>query len=239
VDDFETRFGPDAFEQAENQLELLKEMLVSITGELDAFIEKRIHPRLRPLIGPEDVRQEVFKDAVACVRRFTVWDQYGNRGRLFVMASQEIVNAIREAAAQKRSGDSSDAYEYACWVAKKLGHTPSSTIRRLESAEAVHRAVAELPDDQQKAVRLRFFEGMSVKAVALALGRSANAVGKLLARAMARLSRIIDSSGAFRSRAGAKETRCSRRGRAPGFESHSCASARGRRPAFAGFPEWP
>jgi RNA polymerase sigma-70 factor (ECF subfamily) len=65
--------------------------------------------------------------------------------------------------------------------------SPDERALRAEAARELRRMVAALPADQQEAVALRFFAGLSTAEAAAALGRSEGAVKMLVHRAVAAL----------------------------------------------------
>jgi RNA polymerase sigma-70 factor (ECF subfamily) len=65
--------------------------------------------------------------------------------------------------------------------------SPDERALRAETAAELRRLVAALPADQQEAVALRFFAGLSTAEAAAALGRTACAVKMLVHRAVAAL----------------------------------------------------
>lgn len=67
--------------------------------------------------------------------------------------------------------------------------TNASMLRVL--AEAAKKALDELTDRQRAAVELRYIEGLTQREIARRWGVSPSAVSRLLARAIARLRRLI------------------------------------------------
>jgi RNA polymerase sigma-70 factor (ECF subfamily) len=65
--------------------------------------------------------------------------------------------------------------------------TPEEQVLQWERAAMLREHMRGLPDDQQRALRLRFWEGYSVAEVAEKLGRNENATKQLLHRAMTSL----------------------------------------------------
>ena len=62
---------------------------------------------------------------------------------------------------------------------------------------AIEQCLAELPAPYQEAIRLRHFEGMTVREVAEATGRSEGSVQMTLARALSALRHRVRRFGAF------------------------------------------
>lgn len=61
--------------------------------------------------------------------------------------------------------------------------SPPERAEEAERARAVERAIAELPPKQRAAVVLRYYEGLSGRQIADAMGTTVKAVERLLARA--------------------------------------------------------
>ena len=55
--------------------------------------------------------------------------------------------------------------------------------------DVLHQAVAELTDDQQSVIALRFGDGLPIQEVARLVGKTEGAVKQLQARAVAQLAR--------------------------------------------------
>ncbi|MEZ4669537.1 MAG: sigma-70 family RNA polymerase sigma factor [Anaerolineae bacterium] len=70
-----------------------------------------------------------------------------------------------------------------------------ATLLRRQAAKALRVAIAELTDDQQQVIILRFIEGQRVEAVAQVMGKNANAIKQLQHRALAALARQLDKAG--------------------------------------------
>lgn len=60
-------------------------------------------------------------------------------------------------------------------------------MERWEAAVSVREHLAALPEDQRRAVRLRYFEDQGLREIAERMGRSEGAIKQLLHRAVAAL----------------------------------------------------
>lgn len=69
---------------------------------------------------------------------------------------------------------------------------PANQIEAAERAAAVERAISELPPKQRAAVVLRYYEGLSGREAAEAMGTTVKAVERLLARARTALLQRLD-----------------------------------------------
>jgi RNA polymerase sigma-70 factor (ECF subfamily) len=70
--------------------------------------------------------------------------------------------------------------------------SPEERAMRQEELVALAEALAQLPEDQRRAVELRHLGGCTVGEVAGQMGRSKEAVAKLLLRGVGRLRKILD-----------------------------------------------
>jgi RNA polymerase sigma-70 factor, ECF subfamily len=80
------------------------------------------------------------------------------------------------------------------------GLTPSRIMAKDEACAALISSLARLPDDQRRALQMRFFEGSPVPEVAAALGKSENAVCVLCHRALKELGRLMGSITLYMSK---------------------------------------
>ncbi|MBA4066389.1 MAG: RNA polymerase subunit sigma-70 [Isosphaera sp.] len=71
------------------------------------------------------------------------------------------------------------------------GLSPPARAERDELALRLASALARLSDDQREAVELRYFHGLTVKAVAARMGRTVPAVGGLVSRGLIRLKELL------------------------------------------------
>jgi RNA polymerase sigma-70 factor (ECF subfamily) len=70
--------------------------------------------------------------------------------------------------------------------------TPSRVAARFEAVDAMQIALAALPGDQREALRLHYFERLSLEATAEAMGRSMGSVRGLIQRAKQKLRDHLD-----------------------------------------------
>src|SRR5262249_14267871 len=72
--------------------------------------------------------------------------------------------------------------------------SPSQQAVRQEELLRLAQALAQLPEDQRRAVEMKHLQGQSVAAISQALGRSEVAVGGLLGRGVKRLRQLLHDS---------------------------------------------
>ena len=69
--------------------------------------------------------------------------------------------------------------------------SPSAAFSRNVRHQRLDNALAELPDQQNEALRLRYVENLSTKEIAERLGKSAAAVRVMLTRSVQRLREML------------------------------------------------
>lgn len=142
---------------------------------------------VRGKLDPADLVQQTLLEAVKVV---------GLAGQpdLAVLAylrralTHNLIDATRKFAATRGElaaiGDSS--LRLADWLAAEQT-SPSERADRNERYERLAVALTELPDDQRRAVEMRYMQGMKVAEIAGVFGRSEGAVSLLLHRAVSKL----------------------------------------------------
>jgi RNA polymerase sigma-70 factor, ECF subfamily len=78
------------------------------------------------------------------------------------------------------------------WLAA-VQSSPDEQAVRQEQLLELAQGLAQLPEDQRRAVELRYLKGCSVSEVASQMDRSKEAVAKLLMRGLARLRGLLDA----------------------------------------------
>lgn len=141
-----------------------------------AFAARRLPSRAEA----EDATAEVFRKALAGLARYE-WQGTPFLAWLYRIAANEIADR-RRASARARLAAPIDE-----------GSVPAvvpSAERDLDEArrrDCVEHSIDDLPADQRRVVRMRFFEERTVKEIAGDIGRSEGAVKQLQFRALASL----------------------------------------------------
>jgi len=178
---------------ADDEMELLTR-----ARRLDAEALGAIHDRYYPLVfryiafrvgdrqAAEDLAAEVFSRFLTALRERQA-PQKTLRGWLFGVAAHVAMDYHR---AHYRSRQ------------VELDETLPSDEADPEDAldmnlqnESLRKAVAELTDDQQHVIALRFGQSMPIQEVARSMGKSEGAVKQLQARALAMLARKLSARG--------------------------------------------
>jgi RNA polymerase sigma-70 factor (ECF subfamily) len=134
----------------------------------------------------EDVIGETYLRMVEKIDSYTF---YGApfKSWLYRIAHNLAINALRRA--QRIAGDA--AFDTALVAADD----PAATIDARLEAEELRQALAELTEEQQQVVLLRFVAGQTSGEVAKALEKTENAIKQMQFRALRSLGRILTARG--------------------------------------------
>jgi RNA polymerase sigma-70 factor, ECF subfamily len=145
---------------------------------LHRFIASRVN---RPS-DAEDLTQLVFVKALEALPRYESRGiPFG--GWLFRLARNAIIDQVRT------RKDSVPLNTAVTRETEDIGPEARATLR--EDLERVARAMTELTEDQREVIELRFFAGLSVVEVAVAMGRQEGTIRGLQFRAIASLRRTL------------------------------------------------
>lgn len=172
--------------------------LCSVYGErVRRIIRFRLDRKLRPKLDSVDVVQDALILALGGLKDFT----YRSEGDFLRWLSRIAENKLRDILdkfyADKRDirkeipfnkeGDSTE--DGFVGAAEPIGTTtPSVIMRKKEALDRLEKALDELKPEYKEIVVLKRIEGLSYAEIAERLGKSTDAVGMLLSRAMAALT---------------------------------------------------
>jgi RNA polymerase sigma-70 factor, ECF subfamily len=141
-----------------------------------AFVARRLRNR----DDAEDVTSDVFRDALANLRRFE-WRGAPFAAWLYRIASNAIADRWQHAAKEPETALADDP--------------PDASARanpeEVESRARLFRLVSTLPSDQRRVVEMRFAEGKSIAEIAREIGRTDGAVKQLQFRALEGLRKSV------------------------------------------------
>jgi RNA polymerase sigma factor (sigma-70 family) len=138
----------------------------------------------------------------------TARDGAGFVSWLHRIAEHNLRDAIKELERKKRPspalrvavGTSSDSYAALIGLLGTTSSTPSRQVARQEACAAIDAALARMPPDYAKVIRLYDLDERDIEAVAAELGRSTGAVYMLRARAHDLLRTLLGDETDFFTR---------------------------------------
>lgn len=149
-----------------------------------AYVSRRVGSRDEA----EDVTAEVFRKALASLPRFK-WTGAPFATWLFRIASNMIADRAKRVAKERNvSLDESRA------ALVEKGSRQHASLEAVERHARLFRLVAQLAEDQQRVVVMRFAEEKSIRDIATELGRSEGAVKQLQFRALENLRTKLAST---------------------------------------------
>jgi RNA polymerase sigma-70 factor (ECF subfamily) len=164
------------------------EIVERYRSRLEVQVRSRLGERLRALIEVDDILQDVFTSAYSSLSRFQWRDEESFYRWLGGIAEHLIWNLSQK----KNLGPMPLTREIA-----GSGISPSRGLRRQQRFDRLEKALDDLTPEQRRAVILARIEGLKVKEIAARMGRSTEAVKKLLARAVLRLRRSFGDTESF------------------------------------------
>lgn len=167
-------------------------------------IREGIPARMRSMLDAEEVMQVTYLEVFLHCDRFTDRGPGAFLAWLTQLATNNLRDALKELNREKRPNPSRriqppSADDSCIALLDLVGYTtttPSRHAARNESHQVLESAIAQLPDDYQRALRLYDLENRPVAEVATAMGRSKGAVHMLRARALERLREILATGSA-------------------------------------------
>jgi len=183
----------------------LVSLLERLEGGLRLRVAKEISGQFRAHVEIDDVLQVTYFEAFLHIDRFVFNGPESLLSWLTAIARNNIIDAIRESGRNKRlpthkrvhPDDTNDLYVELLLQLGGSQATPSRAAARAEAKDLLEEAVAQLPEDYERVVRLSDLEGLTVVEVAQIMKRSTPAVRMLKARAHDRLARVLGSRSRF------------------------------------------
>jgi RNA polymerase sigma-70 factor (ECF subfamily) len=183
--------------------EAMGRLLEDQRAALHRLAEGQLEGRIAVRVDASDVVQQTFLEAYRSFPQFAGRDARELVAWLQGILDHKIASAIRDhtliqkrSLARERSID--DSGEGGPGMKQELdaGTTsPSQKAIRGEEEAALLEALAELPEDQREAVRLRHLEGWALPDIAHRLGRTTAATAGLIKRGVQTLRRRMDKGG--------------------------------------------
>jgi RNA polymerase sigma-70 factor (ECF subfamily) len=162
------------------------ESLAPLRGYLLFVAEQHLGRELHAKGGASDLVQATLLNAHRSRRQFRGESDEEYRGWL----RRILLNLVRKFR-RRWLTQSRDCAREVPLQEQAGGASPSHLARQAEQREQLARALALLPEEQQRAIALRFEDGLSFAEVGARLGKTAEAARKVYHRALERLQALL------------------------------------------------
>ena len=156
-----------------------------------AFVRMRMGAELRAKEESCDIVQSVAREVLQYSDRFGHGGEEGFRDWLFTTAHRKVVRRLRHWRTAKRQNQQETALPEEL---AGLVPTPSLHASAREHLAAVEKALDALSDEQRDVLTWSRLVGLSHAQIAERLGKTEVAVRKILSRALARLSVVLEEN---------------------------------------------
>src|SRR5262245_37838915 len=173
--------------------EALGRLLESCRGYLLMVAEGELAAEVKAKEAASDLVQDTFLEAQRDFLQF----HGASEAELLAWLRRLLLNNAANVTRRYRTGKRSVERELALDAQAYLpgeADSPSGQAVANEQAAALARALERLPADHRQILRLRYEEGRAFEEIAAIMGRSANAVRKLFARAVERVQQEVETN---------------------------------------------
>ncbi|MDA7528135.1 sigma-70 family RNA polymerase sigma factor [bacterium] len=161
---------------------------------LSILASRNLDPMMSARLSGSDIVQQACLEAIRdfenfrghSIEEFTVWLNQILTHKVLEATRVHIVAQKRSVHREQTRGNTKAADEDHDLISISQS-SPSSRAMRGERAIVLANAMADLPENQLEAVRLRYIEGWSLSDIAERTGRSDSAVASLIKRALQKL----------------------------------------------------
>jgi RNA polymerase sigma-70 factor, ECF subfamily len=182
--------------------EALGSLLEDYRAYLSVLAQRYLDPRLRGRLDPADLVQITFMEAQRDLPAFRGhqieellgWLRHILRNNISTAHQQHLYAQKRSAGRERSTGDRDDAPAMSDLVPAETT-SPSQRMMRDEAAVYLANCLETLAATQREALRLRYVEGLTLKAISQQMGKSELAVAGLLKRGLQNLrERMLSDS---------------------------------------------
>jgi RNA polymerase sigma factor (sigma-70 family) len=179
---------------------LAERIIASLPG-LTRFVRRRMGPELAARESASDIVQSTCRELLRGAATFEDRGDASFQRWLQGAAEHKLQNRARHWRAERRQGDArsldaggpTDSGAHSIDPEAPSSARPSQDAMLREEAERLSRAFRALPPEYQRVLMRSQIDGKSHAEIAIEMGRTPEAVRKLVARAMARFSADLET----------------------------------------------
>ncbi len=171
--------------QSDGLAELMTAARIGDQEAIGALYEKtysRVYYTVKSIIKDEDAVFDIVQDTY--IKAFAHLNSFQGDTRFLPWVRQIAVNTARDWLKKKRpmlftelsSGDEKDTPVEELFPDERSENLPDQVIDQEETKRLIREIIEELPEDQRAAIGMFYYEEMSVKEIAAAMGVSESAV---------------------------------------------------------------
>jgi len=168
--------------------EAIRCLVVRFGPPLERFVACHLGEALQGQLEPEDIVQEAFAKAFQVIRNLKWQGEKAFFNWLRSIAKNLILSASKK--------NNRVPLRLTCDIPADAT-SPSKRLRREERFERFQKALNALSEDHRRVILLVRIEGLGIEEIASRMGRSPNAVKKLLARALRELKKAFGETESF------------------------------------------
>jgi RNA polymerase sigma-70 factor (ECF subfamily) len=160
---------------------------------LRLYLRVRMGPALRARIEPEDALQETW---IAAHRGLAGFDDRGPDAfvRWLCGIAENVLRGLADHhGARKRTPQGAGEPGAAAWSLPAGTTGVATAVARREARDRIADAVEGLPEDEREVLALRFFQGLTIDAIAALVAEAPTTVRRRLGRATAALGARLGS----------------------------------------------
>lgn len=174
----------------------LTQLLMRYDQQLARIVRSRIPDDLRPLMDEQDILQDMRIEVCRRIVDFEADSLVAFDAWVMTITNHVLLNHIKAQRTLKRGGGRCRLQPGASLASSMTAlldevlvvhHTASSSVARREAVAAMEVALESLGDEQQFALRLRYFEGLDAESAAVRMNKTPEAVRALCYRAIVKL----------------------------------------------------
>lgn len=180
----------------------LKQIIAAHQGDLRGLVAVRIPTHLRSVVSVEDVLQDVWMEIDRCLPAFEFETERQLGAWIKAIARSRLRDALRNTQAYGRGdvrvvGQGRTSATGAIGACCSGQRSPTSAVAGQEASIELLKALQALSRRDQQIMRLHYFEGLTAKQTARAMGLPLTTVNSSMYRAKRQIAERMGDAGKY------------------------------------------